>query len=449
MKWHEYELQRQENLYYLFSGRDEWELGQFLYTNFMQSQIDGFLKLKWVRSRQPKVIQELFGNPIFSLHMEYDPCVIFDGLEWEYSEWMSSDKAHWIQDQLPESAVIVPALVTRMTSDLEMHPLFITIANIHSNVCMKAMSHAWFCVHPNFQSQQMITCVSKSASLVTLAKQSQFGDDIPYPPHKGKTTLKVLYNLQEFLAAVKAAHLSGVQLPFWQDWHFSDPSIFLTGEILHTCHKFFFDHLFKWCKELLGSDELECVGVCHFNSVLHVKQMTRCDHQDLQHTIIVTIAGIAEQDFVHAICTLINFIYQAQSPTFTELSIHNMEGLLSEFHKYKGKSKEINHFWIPKLKLLQSFGCTICNIGSLIQYTVDVSKHLLITHCKDPFSHTNRQHAEFTQQIMLLLNHEESIQHCPIMLLPCITFLELYDKSFLNNFSDKEWYYTMQHSDDM
>ncbi|KAL4066877.1 hypothetical protein J3A83DRAFT_4360150 [Scleroderma citrinum] len=356
---------------------------------------------------QSEVIQELFGNPIFSLHMEYDPCVIFDGLEWEYSEWMSSDKAHWIQDQLPESAVI--ALVTRMTSDLEMHPLFITIANIHSNVCMKAMSHAWVCItyiptpefclkvtasigtfmtDPNnctqytftplacyiadLPEQQMITCVSKSASLVTLAKQSQFGDDIPYPPHKGKTTLKVLYNLQEFLAAVKAAHLSGVQLPFWQDWHFSDPSIFLTGEILHTCHKFFFDHLFKWCKELLGSDELECVGVCHFNSVLHVKQMTRCDHQDLQHTIIVTIAGIAEQDFVHAICTLINFIYQAQSPTFTELSIHNMEGLLSEFHKYKGKSKEINHFWIPKLKLLQSF--------------------------------------EFTQKIMLLLNHEESIQ---------------------------------------
>ncbi|KAL4070674.1 hypothetical protein J3A83DRAFT_4094277, partial [Scleroderma citrinum] len=74
-----------------------------------------------------------------------------------------------------------------------------------------------------------------------------------------------------------------------------------------------------------------------------------------------------------------------------------------------GKSKEINHFWIPKLKLLQSFGHTICNVGSLIQYMADVSKHLLIMHCKDLFSHTNHQHAEFTQQIMLLLNHEESI----------------------------------------
>ncbi|KAL4065417.1 hypothetical protein J3A83DRAFT_4080397, partial [Scleroderma citrinum] len=101
-----------------FSGRDEWELGQFLYTNFTQSQINGFLKLKWVRDsfcldspifnqleiidaipkgpswhcttisydgylmEEPiclywhnalEVVQELFRNPIFSLHMEYNP----------------------------------------------------------------------------------------------------------------------------------------------------------------------------------------------------------------------------------------------------------------------------------------------------------------------------------------------------------------------------------------
>ncbi|KAL4070012.1 hypothetical protein V8B97DRAFT_2024338 [Scleroderma yunnanense] len=144
-----------------------------------------------------------------------------------------------------------------------------------------------------------------------------------------------------------------------------------------------------------------------------MKQMTRHDHWDLQHTIIATIAGIAEQDFVHTIHTLINFIYQAQSPMFTESSIHNMEGSLSEFHKYKGailQAGEIDHFQIPKLKLLQSFSHAICNVGSLIQYMVDVSKCLLIMHCKDPFSHTNHQHAEFMQQIVLLLDHEESIQ---------------------------------------
>jgi len=49
-----------------------------------------------------------------------------------------------------------------MTGNLEMHPLFLTIANINSDVHMKATSHAWACivyiptleflVHPDFHS---------------------------------------------------------------------------------------------------------------------------------------------------------------------------------------------------------------------------------------------------------------------------------------------------------
>ena len=129
--------------------------------------------------------------------------------------------------------------------------------------------------------QQMIACVAKNASPVTTAELDQFSDGVRYPPREGTMTLQILYNLcassldpwrlQEFLAAAKAAHLNGVQLPFWCDWWFSDPSIFLIGEILHALIKFFFDHAFKWCKELLGADEMDTryrmqhkrIGVCH------------------------------------------------------------------------------------------------------------------------------------------------------------------------------------------
>jgi len=68
----------------------------------------------------------------------------------------------------------------------------------------------------------------------------------------------------------------------------------------------------------------------------------------------------------------------------------------------------MEHFQIPKLELIQSFGCTICHVGSLIQYTADVSKCLLIMHCKVPFSHTNHQKTDFTRQIVMLLDREES-----------------------------------------
>jgi len=182
--------------------------------------------------------------------------------------------------------------------------------------------------------QLMIACVTKSVSPISLAEQNQFGDGIPYAPRDGELTLEILWvlcakidpwRLQEFLAAAKKAHLSGVQLPFWRDWGFSNPSIFLIGEILHTIHKFFFDHPFKWCKEVLGHDELDAryrmqhrrVGTRHFNGVSHVKQMTGRDHRDLQRTVVATIASCTEPDFVRAIRAIVNFIYQAQAPTFT------------------------------------------------------------------------------------------------------------------------------------
>ena len=44
-----------------------------------------------------EVTREIFGNPVFVQHMEYDPYQIFEGGEREYGEWMSSDEAYRIQ----------------------------------------------------------------------------------------------------------------------------------------------------------------------------------------------------------------------------------------------------------------------------------------------------------------------------------------------------------------
>ena len=57
------------------------------------------IKLYWRDALE--VVQELFGNPIFAQHMEYDPYIILDGPEWEYGEWMSGEEAHRIQVSLP------------------------------------------------------------------------------------------------------------------------------------------------------------------------------------------------------------------------------------------------------------------------------------------------------------------------------------------------------------
>ena len=57
------------------------------------------------------------------------------------------------QGELPVGATIVPIIlasnktpVSRQTGNLEMHPLFLTIGNIRSDLQMKATAHAWSCI---------------------------------------------------------------------------------------------------------------------------------------------------------------------------------------------------------------------------------------------------------------------------------------------------------------
>ncbi|KAL4062534.1 hypothetical protein J3A83DRAFT_4363418 [Scleroderma citrinum] len=130
--------------------------------------------------------------------------------------------------------------------------------------------------------QLMITCVSKSASPITEATYRQFGDAHHSLPHMGKLTLnhitKItqmvdLWNLNAFLKKAKTLQLNGVHLPFWRNWLFTNPSIFLLPEILHACHKFFFDHVLLWCKELVSSEldtqykcHHKCIGLCNGDS---------------------------------------------------------------------------------------------------------------------------------------------------------------------------------------
>ncbi|KAG6903578.1 hypothetical protein DXG01_016748, partial [Tephrocybe rancida] len=114
--------------------------------------------------------------------------------------------------------------------------------------------------------QQLISCVAKNLSPISTAILETFGSDEPSPPRTGVMTLDTLrelcatvdpWQLPDFIVEAKKRGLSGINLPFWRDWKHSDPSLFLAPEILHTCHKFFFDHVLVWCKAILGAQELD------------------------------------------------------------------------------------------------------------------------------------------------------------------------------------------------
>ncbi|KIM66385.1 hypothetical protein SCLCIDRAFT_110592 [Scleroderma citrinum Foug A] len=432
-------------------------------------QVEGYpttdpIRLFWHDAVE--VIASLFGDPIFGADMIFDPMEVTTHLGREYSEWFSVKEAHRIQDSLLEGAMIVPILaasnktpVTRMMGGLEMHPLFISIGNIPGHIHMAATSHAWQCVTfmpiPKFKAPKGCQSVLQShvwhkcikiftVGLQYLACTGGFMPDphgyqqlcftplaawtADLPEHLVMLTAADLWNLATFLKKARALQLSGVHLPFWRKHLFVNLSIFLLPEILHACHRFFFDHILPWCKILLG-DELDawykchhkCVGVRHFmGGISHVKQMTGREHHNIQRTLVAMISGRVPPCFLRAIHALIDFIYQAQSPMHTESSIQEMESSLREFHDHKdaiiaagarrtkaaGAKSDFN---IPKLELFHSFSTAICNNGGLIRYTADVSERLLITHCKHPFTCMSKN-KDFAEQVIQILDREEVMQ---------------------------------------
>ena len=96
-----------------------------------------------------------------------------------------------------------------------------------------------------------------------------------------------------------------------------------------------------------------------------------------------------------------------------------MEASLREFHAHKdviievgARKKKVNgkaDFCIPKLELFQSFGRVVRNSGTLIFHTVDVSKRLLKTHCKETFERMSKN-KDFGEQIARILNRGEAVR---------------------------------------
>lgn len=239
------------------------------------------------------------------------------------------------------------------------------------------------------------------------------------------------WDIDCFQKAAKALKLLGVHLLFFYDWRFSDLLLFLTGEFLHIRHKFFFDHILNWCKILAGPHILDtcfstlhhCVSFCHFFfGVSQPLQMTGCDHCDIERTLVLILDDISNvtDKFIYAIYVLVEFIYHAQDPVHTNFSINAMEEVLVDFHvrkqviinlkAWRDKKVVINHFNIPKLVLMNSFGWQTRANGSLIQYTADVSECLLIMHCNTTFQCTSHNSHIFINQVMEILNCEQMMQ---------------------------------------
>jgi hypothetical protein len=114
----------------------------------------------------------------------------------------------------------------------------------------------------NTPESALVVSVAGNPSLVTMAFSKFLSDPVCHEPQTAVKTLNMLeaiedidpWDLKAYISAAAELCLSGVHLLFWHDWLLSNLSLFLTLEPLHHWHKMFWDHVTKWCIQVLSTE---------------------------------------------------------------------------------------------------------------------------------------------------------------------------------------------------
>ena len=321
--------------------------------------------------------------------------------------------------------------------DLMLKPL--KVAAVVGIMMSNPVGNLRYCFTPlvayiaNTPKESLLACIGPKASPVSTATYKQFGDSFRHPSRMAAMTLDDIIqacsmadpdNFESFLKIAKRYHLNSVIKPFFRDWPLSEPSIFITPELLHHFHRLFWDHDLQWCIVVLGPDEIDyryslvqtAVGYRSFGEgVSKLKQVTGRDHHAVQRYIVGVITGGVPPKFLAAISALLDFRYLAQMPCFDNDALARAEAALQKFHDHKsaiitagrrqGSNGPLKHWEIPKLELLQHVVPSICASGAVMQWMADVTEHAHVTEIKQPACSGNNQ--DYYTQIARHLDRSE------------------------------------------
>ncbi|KAI6107691.1 hypothetical protein EDD17DRAFT_1482275 [Pisolithus thermaeus] len=251
-----------------------------------------------------------------------------------------------LQDQLMHQAlnIILSPLKTAASVGVMM-------SDLRGNLCYCfTLLAVWIADTPE---EGLLAGTAMKVSPVTTATSKEFGDPFWHPPRTAATMLTAIrstcsqcppMDYQNFLKAMRQFWLNGIVEPCWNLWPLSDPSIFLTPEVLHHFHQMFWDHNVKWCIDVTGAAKLDfCFSIIQTsmgyqvfsNRISRLKQVTGRDHCAVQCYIIAAVAGSVPCKFLIAIHALLDFHYLAQVPSFTTQSLEKVASSLQEFHNHK------------------------------------------------------------------------------------------------------------------
>lgn len=291
----------------------------------------------------------------------------------------------------------------------------------------------------DMEEQWLIACISHFSCPQCLARMKDLGKAEPCTHRTAAWLLDQIEEVKaergmnasvwDFFLGCRARGLSGVLEPFWKELPFIDICRVLAQDILHSYHKFFFDHPLKWNTHLVGAKELDHrlrsqpqqVGARSFpKGISHISQMSGKEHRALERTHLAVIAGAEglPMNVVKVTRLLMDYIYMAQYPSHDDESLKELRNVIKAFQSDKsawlsanarrsGDGGVIDHLDIPKIHTPHHLPDDIEQKGSTDNYSSETPEHYHIENLKNAYPFTN--HREYQTQMIRWLVRRERI----------------------------------------
>ncbi|KAI0026936.1 hypothetical protein K488DRAFT_63772 [Vararia minispora EC-137] len=230
-----------------------------------------------------------------------------------------------------------------------------------------------------------------------------------------------------YVQACRAAGIKPVDA-FWKDLPFSDIYLAITPDILHQLYQGMVKHVISWLKVAYGKRAIDA----RFQSLPpnhHLRLFSRgisklsrvsgSEHEDICRSLLGVIADLPLPDgqspvrIVRAVRALLDFVYLAQYPVHTTLSLRQLDDALAVFHANKQVFIDLGmreQFNLPKLHSLRHYAYSIKMLGSADNFNTSYSERLHIDFAKSAYRASNRKD-EYPQMARWLLRKEQIHAH--------------------------------------
>ncbi|KAH7926058.1 hypothetical protein BV22DRAFT_1104530 [Leucogyrophana mollusca] len=295
-------------------------------------------------------------------------------------------------------------------------------------------------VHP------IVACYSGDYPEQVLATGTKSGEcpkcDIPHQELGSPDMPAKLRDLKAILAALALVDDDPVQFatlctrqgikplykPFWQELPHVDIFQCITPDVLHQLYQGVIKHLISWIKETFGDAEIDarCRRLppnhnirLFMKGISCLSRVSGTEHNQICRFLLGIIIDIplpgnmGSSRLIRATRALLDFLYLAQYPCHTDITLRLLDDALMRFHDNKDVFVDLGirtQFNLPKLHSFRHYLHMIQLYGTTDNYNTEYTERLHIDLAKDAYRATNHKD-EYTQMTLWLERREKMLWH--------------------------------------